>query len=213
MDKFENTGFGDDNFEGEKFFGLFLGQVVRVENDPDDPETQNMDQLGRVKFFIQGFIEPESAWAFPFGAGGSAKWGRQFVPPKGADVYVMFVNGEIDHPVWAPGYHGIPIVDGEPAPEGFPEFVSKDVAVGGIGPFRIVIDNTEGQKQATIKTVKEVNGVEEALCEIVLDADNNSVLIRGTRLVRIEADGMVDIDAPQVQIKGRVVMPTTRPIS
>lgn len=280
---------------------LYVGTVVRVEGDEDDPESQEIPLIGRIKFTIPGLMEPESGWALPFGAGGAAKWGRNMVPPKGADVFCMFINGDPDQPVWIPGWHG----EGE----SFPEYVDPRIQVMGFGPFRFVLDNradparvagsktgpfsglggktitvavnladqesvtlTEeattaeevasiintvergrayavngsvvvestttgesatlqlggsaaadlgldtsqvkgtGTRQMTIKAVRDVKGTEETMTEIVLDADGNSTRIYAGRTLSLVADGLIDLDAQQVQIKGRVVMPSTKPI-
>jgi len=297
-------GYDDDGYsrDPDRLDGLYVGTVVRVENDPDDPNAETLPRMGRLKFVIPGLIEPESVWALPFGAGGSPAWGRNVIPPKGADVYVMFINGDPDQPVWAPGWHA----DGE----AFPEFVDPRMQVFGFGPFRVVLDNRadparvqgtvsepfsgvdgltltvavnlataesvtlqdaetaaeiasrisagmtrarayalngavvvesnftgastsmqvggsaasvlglstsqvrgSGARQATIKTVRDVMGTAEDLCEIVMDADLNGVRIFGTTTVAIESNGLVSIKGEQVQIKERIVMPSTKPIN
>ena len=223
MSGYADPGFGDDALETERLEGVYLAQVVNIERNPDDEATASMEMLGRIKFVLPGIIEPESAWAFPCGSGSVLRdgemdyWGANFVPPVGADVYVMFLNGDPDRPMWFPAYPGIPVDPdtNEAVSEAFPEFTDPRIAVFGIGPFRLVIDNRGGDnaKQATLKSVKKVNGVEEAIVEIVIDSTNNSLLVRGTRQVKIESDALIDIDAPQVQIRGRTVMPSTKPIN
>jgi len=299
----------DDQFyddDPDKLFGLYTGTVVKIENDPNDPNAEELPYIGRIKFVIPGLIEPESVWALPFGAGGSAQEGRNYVPPVGADVYCMFVNGDPDQPVWAPGWHG----DGEQ----FPEYTDPRIKVFGFGPFRVVLDNradparvagsvtgpfsdldgktltaavnlateesvtldasqssdgtlsagtvasqiaavmtrvrcyainkaiviesvftgesttlqiggsaasalglsTEqekgsGSRQATLKAVRDVKGTEETMVEFVLDADQNSALIRAERTLALDAP-LIDIKGAQVQINDRIVMPSTKPI-
>lgn len=99
----------------EKLFGLYSGTII----NRTDPEG-----LGRIKVAVPGIIEPgnaeESPWAYPKG-GGSKKWGNNDVPPLNADVYIQFLSGDIAHPIWEPGWHGKPIVDGVQETEAFPE--------------------------------------------------------------------------------------------
>lgn len=208
-------GFDDAQLDTKALHGIYLARVVNVERNPDDPETSDMEMLGRVQFELPGICEP-SAWAFPIG-GGAPQWGIDAVPPIGADVYIMFLNGDVDRPIWLPAYHGLPNdpETGESAPEAFPEFTHPKIAVLGLGPFRIVFDYRGGEnpRQVTIKNVKEVAGEEDSTAEIVLDADNNSIRIHSDRLVKIESSAMIDIDGRKVQINGRTVMPTTRPIN
>jgi len=191
------TGFGDDAFEEQRLTGLYAGLVI----DRQDPEG-----LGRVRVQIPGIVD-ESAWALPKGSG-AAQWGSNIVPPEGADVYVQFVNGRIDRPVYEPGWPGNP-TSGK---ETFPEFEDPDVAVFGIGPFRMVIDNREGQETATVKMIRDVNGNEESMVEFTLELASNSFSGFVQTALILEAGGIVDIDANQVQIRKRVVMPIPRPI-
>ncbi len=87
----------DENGE-RKYFGTYGGTVV----NNADPRS-----LGRVKFRIEGFIEPESGWAFPAISGGAAQNGAYDVPKKGATVHVFFLNGDIDQPRYTGGWHGL----------------------------------------------------------------------------------------------------------
>lgn len=68
--------------------GLHVGEVV----DREDPEG-----LGRVRVRIPGLVEPASAWAWPLGTlgGGSDRRGFFCVPEKGAEVGVLFHQGDV----------------------------------------------------------------------------------------------------------------------
>ncbi len=192
-----NTGFGQDNFDEHKLTGLYAGII----SDRKDPEG-----LGRVRVQIPGIID-ESAWCLPKGSG-AGQWGSNIVPPIGADVYIQFVNGNIDRPVYEAGWPGKP--DGEA--ETFPEFEDPDVAVFGIGPFRLVIDNREDQETAVAKMVRDVNGTEESMIEFTLEKATNSLKVFVQTAMLLEAGGLINIDANQVQIRERVVLPINRPI-
>jgi hypothetical protein len=196
-----NTGFKGDDFQGAPDHGVYLGTVV----DRDDP-----DGLCRIRARVPGRNE-RTPWARPRG-GGSRYRGKADVPPLGADVYVDYINGDRRMPRYEPADYGI--VDGES--EVFPEHVDPDVHVFGIGPFRIVIDNrepAEGEARTMrAKLVKEVGGEEQDIAWIEISEDN-SIQIYADSAVGIEAGGIVDIDASVVQVKGRKVMGTPRPIN
>jgi len=192
------AGFSSDNFEGNLFHGLYMGQVV----NNMDPE-----KLSRVRVRVPGLIDTESNWALPKG-GGSEKWGKNCVAPNGCDVYVQFVNGRIDQPVWEPGPHG--------RGEQFPEHVPPLVSAMGFGPFRLIVDQREGENTATFAAVmtNPATGDEEQVASIQFDADNLSIKIEAIGVVQVNGQSLTDIDSSgDVQIKGRKVGYANRPIN
>ena len=84
-----------------RFNGLYAGVVV----DRVDPLG-----IGRVRLRIPGLIEPASAWALPRGGvgGGTNRRGFFDVPEVGADVFVQFLMGDVDRPVYESGNWGLP---------------------------------------------------------------------------------------------------------
>lgn len=189
--------FGDPGpFDASRLLGVYAGTIV----NRDDP-----DKLGRIKVVIPGVIEPESNWALPR-SGGARRWGGVHIPPVGADVFVQFIGGDPDQPIWEPGPCG--------ADEQFPEHETADVSVWGAGPFRAVLDNRAGQEALALRVVKEVNGVEEVIVELLLNAATNSARLYATTALQIAAEGLVDIScAGDVQVKGRKVVPVNRPVN
>lgn len=190
----------------DNLFGLYSGFVTQR----DDPEM-----LSRIKVRIPGILEIESAddgpWALPKG-GGSKNWGRNSVPPLGAAVWVQFINGDVNKPVWEPGWHGKPEVNGAPESEAFPEHEDPDIHVFGVGFCRLVIDDREGQRSATFKVVKKVAGNEETMASLTLNYEDNSLLLFVESALGLNAS-MIDMDAITVQIAGRKVTPSTKPIN
>jgi uncharacterized protein involved in type VI secretion and phage assembly len=172
--------------------------------------------LSRVKVRIPALLEPDDTdagpWAFPKG-GGSANWGKNSVPPLGADVFIMFINGDIERPVWEPANHGRPVIDGQAQSEAFPEHQDPDIHVFGIGPFRLVIDDRAGNRSAIFKMVKTVGTEEQPIVWLEYNYETNSAQVYATSALGLKSEALLDIDAPAVQIKGRKVTPLNKAIN
>ena len=196
------TGFeGDRRNVGEKLSLLYMGTVL---------ERGDGDLSGRIRVRIPGIME-RSYWARPR-HGGSKNEGVLSVPPIDADVYVQFVNGDPRAPVYERADFGV--VDGEK--EAFPEHTDPDIHVLGIGPFRLVLDNRTGggdePRSVRAKLVKTVGGEEQDIAWIEL-TEENSLRIHADSAIGIDAGAIIDIDAPTVQLRGRKLGSTTRPVN
>lgn len=190
-----------DNDEPAKYVGLYEGVVVNNE----DPL-----RLGRVTLMVPGVVEPESGWAFPIGCpgGGSRQNGWYHAPKIGAEVSVMFVQGDVDEPRFWVGPWGAP--NGVPDSPSFASELSAADAVQVHGMqsdrWEIVIDDRPGHESVRIKDRLHDGDVLE------IDGVRHGVTISGTAAVVIKSVGVVTIDALQVLINGRVVKPTGDPI-
>lgn len=180
--------------------GLYLGEVV----DREDPES-----LGRVRVRIPGLVEPSSAWAWPLGTlgGGSDRRGFFSVPEKGAEVGVLFHQGDVDHPHYLCGHWGKPESEAEvPEPvRGLSKEDAPMVRAFETGRFLLLFDDREGKEAFVVKDKKSGDQVE-------LDGKGMGITVKATSALVLKADGMVTIDAAVVQINGRLVMPGTKPI-
>jgi hypothetical protein len=91
-----------DQESGEpRWYGVYSG-LVTTNADPE--------KRGRVQAVIPGLCEPHTNWALP--AGGSHSSGEpghgSFDPPaKGAAVFIMFLCGDIDEPVYFGGWRAL----------------------------------------------------------------------------------------------------------
>ena len=180
--------------------GLHVGEVV----DREDPEG-----LGRVRVRIPGLIEPASAWAWPLGTlgGGSDRRGFFSVPEKGAEVGVLFHQGDVDHPHYLCGHWGKP--DGqvevpEPA-RGLSKADAPRVRAFETERFLLSFDDREGKEAFVVKDKTSGDQIE-------FDGKGMGITVKATSALMLKADGMVSIDAAVVQINGRLVMPGTKPI-
>ena len=180
--------------------GLHVGEVV----DREDPEG-----LGRVRVRIPGLIEPASAWAWPLGTlgGGSDRRGFFCVPEKGAEVGVLFHQGDVDHPHYLCGHWGKPEGEAEvPEPaRGLGKADAPRVRAFETGRFLLSFDDREGQEALVVKDKTSGDQIE-------FDGKGMGITVKATSALLLRADGMVSIDAAVVQINGRLVMPGTKPI-
>ncbi len=190
-----------DPISGERLIPYLCEGTVVNRNDPEG--------LGRVTVRIEGLFD-ETAWAWPKGSG-SRRWGRNVVPPAGALVNVQFLGGHPRLPVYEPGR----IVRPRDGDNRFPEFEDPDVAVFGIGPFRVVINNRAGQERATFSAIRTVDGVEEHTVELAVDMTNktNAVRLFATTALLLETLGVLDIKGNQTQVQDRVVTPSGKALN
>lgn len=131
-----------------RYFGVYEGLVV----DNVDPQKR-----GRVKIRIPGLCEPSTNWAAS--AGGSHSSGEPgrggFDPPKkNAAVYVQFLRGDIDHPVYFGGWRGF--AGGNPdSPTAVQAASTADAAnklkVYETDAFEVVIDERGAHPQLYFK--------------------------------------------------------------
>jgi len=130
------------------YFGVYDGLVT----DNADPAKR-----GRVKVKIPGLCEPSTNWALP--AGGSHSSGESgrggFDPPKkGAAVFVQFLRGDIDAPVYFGGWRGL--VGGKTdAPSLVQEASASDAAtklkVYESDAFEVIIDERGSHSQLLLR--------------------------------------------------------------
>jgi uncharacterized protein involved in type VI secretion and phage assembly len=181
--------------------GVYEGQVV----DNVDPL-----KLGRVRFMIPGLVEPMSPWTLPLaspGAGSDAR-GLWCIPSIGSNVAVLFKEGDLDAPRYLTGPWGAP--DDTPETPTFARNLSAADAVKVTGlqtkDWEIVLDDRPGLERLTIanRTFPQNS--------ITIDGLSQAVEIRGTVAVQIRSTGIINIDALQVVINGRPVLPSSKPI-
>jgi uncharacterized protein involved in type VI secretion and phage assembly len=186
--------------EDPRYTALYIGEVVERE----DPEG-----LGRVRVRIPGLIEPASAWAFPLGTvgGGSDRRGLFAVPEKGAEVGVLFHQGDVDHPFYLCGHWGKPNGEAE-VPEsarGLSKEEAPQVRAFETGRFLLTFDDRGGKEALIIKDKKSGDQVE-------FDGVGMGITIKATSALLLKADGLVSIEAASVQINGRMVLHVPTPI-
>jgi uncharacterized protein involved in type VI secretion and phage assembly len=192
---------GEFDTSDPRYTALYIGQVV----DRTDPEC-----LGRVRVRIPGLVEPASAWAFPLGTvgGGSDRRGFFAVPETGAEVGILFHQGDPDHPYYLCGGHwgkpGGATEVPEPARDLSPA-ETPQVRAFETGRFLLVFDDRAGREALVIKDKRSGDQLE-------LDGAAMGITIKATSALILKADGLVSIDATTLVLNGRVVLPGTKAI-
>lgn len=176
--------------------GLYIGHVV----DRADPE-----QLGRVRIRIPGLIEPASAWAFPLGTVGGGSDGRGFfaVPEVGAEVGVLFHQGDVDHPYYLCGHWGKPggVTEVLSPVRNMSASEAPQVRAFETRRFVLVFDDRVGQETLRIQD-KAPGGA-----QIEFDGTVMGITLKATSALVLQADGLVSIEGTTVVINGRLVLP------
>lgn len=114
----------------------------------DDPEKR-----GRIKLSIPGLIEPETPdWVFPIGVagGGTAQRGHIEPPDVGANVVVLFVQGNPDKPRYLVGPWGNPGGTSDAPTNHEVEGNDRQNAVTEDEEWRIERDSRSSEKKFTI---------------------------------------------------------------
>jgi len=192
------NGFNDGT---ARFFGVYEGTVI-----------ENVDPTGkwRCRLSVTG-IMVKSPWAKPFGTigGGGPQRGGWVVPDIGADVLVMFLNGDPERPLYAPasfseapGGSEMPVPARDAPPEEAHLVPSLQLMKGRLSLY---VDEREGQR----KLVLEDNELGDA---IVWDFEKGGLRIKMTSAILLESDGLFRADALQTQIQNRLVDVTPKPI-
>ncbi len=163
--------------------GLFVGIVTNV----DDPA-----KAGRVRVRIPGVVDEGTAWAIPGSMGGGApQRGVHWVPPVGAQVCVMFIQGDVDRPM----YFGVQSLQGTflTGTDGDPLAMALETE-----GYVIAIDDRPESKNLSIQDKASGNVIQ-------LNGVDRSIAIKATSLVSIVSTGFVTIDGLEVFINGTQV--------
>lgn len=186
-----SDAFEDKDPRDTRITGLLVGTVM----DRRDPLRK-----GRVRVKIPGIFSEGTPWAKPLTLGGGTRNnGIFFVPELDAEVAVLFNQGDPDEPYFLSAHWGAPEGESEVPAEAIPggnlEPDNRVIAVPG---FRIELNATPGERMLRITNQKSGD------C-ITLDQEANSILIRATTRLVLEATGEIVLDAPLITVGGRPV--------
>lgn len=176
-----------------KYWGKYRGFV----QDNNDPE-----QLGRLKVTVPSLLaDAVSGWAWPAVPYAGAGIGFFFMPQVGDLVWVEFIEGELDHPLWTGCSWGKPGGQSELPEEALQSYPQQQVIKTPSGNV-IIINDSSGSESITIRT--------EENCEIVIERSAKKVLLRGDQGSEITIDGngqKITVQANSVIVQGSSQMP------
>lgn len=189
---------GEFDTDDPRYTALYIGEVV----DREDPEL-----LGRVRVRIPGLVDPASAWAFPLGTvgGGSDRRGFFAIPEKGAEVGVLFHQGDVDHPFYLCGHWGKPDGNAE-VPEPVRELSKEDapkVRAFETERFLLVFDDRSGAEKLVLKdktsgdliTIDAGAGIHlKTAKDVTVEAEGN-VVVTASGDASVDAGGDVTVTA------------------
>ncbi len=184
--------------------GELLGLYIGVVTDRKDPKG-----LGRVRVRVPGLLEPASAWAYPLGIGGGTRdRGLFFVPEEGAEVGLLFNQGDANHPYYLAAQWGKPGGESEvPSPaRDAPTEQVPDVKVLETGNWRITMDDRPGTDSSLVIENKATGD------KVEFDGSTAGITVEAKVALVLKAVGVVSIEGLKVQINGRTVRPGPDPI-
>lgn len=167
----------------------------------EDPEG-----LHRVKVKIPGLIE-ESQWALPMTmGGGSAQRGGHIVPDEGADVFVWFLGGDVERPVYSGGHWGKPSAGSEMPTDALDATSdAHKVQTLEMGNLRITFDERDDRKLFSLEDKASGDS-------IVWDMKNAGMRIELTAALLIKVFGKFDVQAAEISLNGRNVLADSKHI-
>ena len=187
-----------------RFFAPWPAEVIDVK----DPEG-----LHRVRFTIPGLVD-ESPWAFPATAGGGSKeWGGHIVPPVGSTVFVQWLAGDPEKPIYAGGSWGVVEGDGSEAPRAIREAGAEAhlVHAAQVGPIEIVIDLRERDDEAGTGQLLSIEDRAVGTTIMTYDLTRNGLSFQSDYLIQILA-AAIKVEGAQVQMNQRTVRATSAPV-
>ncbi|RTL27578.1 MAG: hypothetical protein EKK55_05960 [Rhodocyclaceae bacterium] len=191
----------------DRDFGVYPAFVTKV----NDPEGRH-----RVKVTVKNKIS-ESDWARPSTSGGGSE-GRGFhaAPKVGALVFLSFLDGDVEAPVYTCGSWAV---------DGSKKHMPADIAKAGADAhlvqagewrfgdisLRVVIDERPATRSCRVYAV-DLQNAEDPIASVELDLVGRGVVIHGLSGVEIRSDGFIQLLAAVIQANERTFMPKAAPI-
>lgn len=149
-----------------KHWGKYRGFV----QDNNDPE-----QLGRLKVTVPSLLaDAVSGWAWPAVPYAGAGIGFFFIPQVGDLVWVEFIEGDLDHPIWTGCSWGKPGGQSELPEEALQSYPQQQVIKTPSGNV-IVINDASGSESITVRTKEGT--------EIVIDRSGQKITIQAESVI------------------------------
>jgi hypothetical protein len=150
----------------ERAEGRHWGKYRGLVEDRNDPE-----QLGRLRVRVPSLLaDAVTGWAWP----AVPNAGLFLLPQKDDLVWVEFIEGELEHPIWSGSGWAKPGGTSEVPEEARAAYAETAVLRTPAGNV-VILTDTDGAEKITIRTL---NG-----CEVVLDAAAKRVTVRADEVV------------------------------
>lgn len=180
-----------------KYYGKYAGRVL-ANGPPEDAEHR-----GELLVEIPGILEET-----PDGSGERALQvmakpcfapGSFFVPDADAEVWVEFVAGDIDHPVWTGVWYPVdatPPTTSDQAPTEFQKVVRT--SSGHV----IQLDDTADDEKIVI--------YHKSQSVLIVDKDGNIVIEhKGGAKIELKNDTSVEVSGDTVKVSGKITLDGT----
>lgn len=159
---------------GLEYLGLHYGVYRAFVVENEDPEKLDRLQL-RIPHL--NAYSDDQTWAFPKGVWGGKNYGMNLLPLKGDMVFVEFMKGDPDYPIWS---HAGYARDEKPA-----EFLNSNYGFKTPRGTLILINDKKGEEEVYIKHKSNNEWtrikageyeMEAALIKLGKDGDEQAVL-------------------------------------
>jgi uncharacterized protein involved in type VI secretion and phage assembly len=158
-----------------KHWGKYRGLV----EDRDDPE-----QLGRLKVRVPSLLaDAVTGWAWPASPCAGANVGFFFLPQVGDMVWVEFVEGDLEHPIWSGCSWGKPGGKTE-IPEEAQQSYPEQTVIKTHSGHTIILSDASGSELITIRA--------KSGCEILIDPNAGRVTIQADEIQLRGSSGMTE---------------------
>jgi uncharacterized protein involved in type VI secretion and phage assembly len=154
----------------ERMQGRHWGKYRGVVEDRNDPQ-----QLGRLKLKVPSLLDAAvTGWAWPAAPYAGAGIGLFAIPQVGDLVWVEFVEGELDQPIWSGCAWARPSDQTEIPEEartGYPDRIVLRTASGNV----VIISDESGKEEIIVRA--------KAGCEVVLDPNANRATVQADEVI------------------------------
>jgi uncharacterized protein involved in type VI secretion and phage assembly len=141
-------------------------------------------QLGRLKLRVPSILaDAVTGWAWPASPYAGSGIGFFFIPQVDDLVWVEFVEGDLEHPIWSGCAWAAPGGQSEIPQEAQQNYPDQCVIKTPSG-ITIILSDASGSEQVTIRAA---NG-----CEILMDPNANKITVQAGEIILRGSSGVTE---------------------
>jgi len=141
-------------------------------------------QLGRLKLRVPSILaDAVTGWAWPASPYAGKGIGFFFIPQVNDLVWVEFVEGDLEHPIWSGGSWAAPGGTSEIPQEAQQNYPDQCVIKTASG-ITIILSDASGSEQVTIRA--------KSGCEIVMDPNANKITVQASEIILRGSSGATE---------------------